>query len=144
MTRIVDRELPTHLKGAENLVPRTVLLDDPQARKQVMSSPNRWALKKSEGHGGKNVLLPGVATESQWREAMEASTREVWIAQDYLDVPRMALPIAEGETLTWRDRFFNWNPFVFGGKYAGGLVRTSSTPLINITLGGGLLPTLST
>ncbi len=39
------------------------------------------------------------------------------------------------------EKHYNWNPFMFGGRYAGGLVRVSSTPLINITLGGGLLPT---
>ncbi|MBA3503541.1 MAG: circularly permuted type 2 ATP-grasp protein [Myxococcota bacterium] len=142
MTHLVERELPPWLKPAAKLVPRTVLMDDPQARKEVMANPERFVLKKSEGHGGKHVLLPGVATESAWREAMEVSRREVWIAQDYLEVPMMAMPVADGDRIAWSDRFYNWNPFVFGGRFAGGLVRTSSTPLINITLGGGLLPTL--
>jgi hypothetical protein len=71
---------------------------------------------------------------------MAASTREVWIAQEYLEVPRLAIPVAEGESIVWSEKYYNWNPFVFGGGYAGGLVRVSSTPLINITLGGGLLP----
>jgi hypothetical protein len=145
MTHIVEKELPPHLRGAAKLVPRTVLMDDPQARKAVMANPERFVLKKSEGHGGMHVLLPGVATEQAWREAMEVSRREVWIAQDYLEVPVMAMPVVDmngSGGVAWTERFYNWNPFVFGGKFAGGLVRTSSTPLINITLGGGLLPTL--
>jgi uncharacterized circularly permuted ATP-grasp superfamily protein len=142
MTHLVEKELPPWLKPAARLVPRTVLMDDPQARKAVAANPERFVLKKSEGHGGKHVLLPGVATEAAWREAMEASRREVWIAQDYLEVPVMAMPVADGDRIAWSERFYNWNPFVFGGRFAGGLVRTSSTPLINITLGGGLLPTL--
>ena len=142
MTKLVERELPTHLRAAAQCVPRTLLLDDPQARKQVLNAPERYALKKSEGHGGKNVILPGISSQRAWGEAMEASTREVWIAQEYLTVPTLMLPAPNNEAVGWIERYFNWNPFVFGGRYAGGLVRTSNTPLINITLGGGLLPTI--
>jgi hypothetical protein len=142
MTQFDIKSLPPELKAASKLVPRTMLMDDPQARKIVMNEPDRWVLKKSEGHGGSHVLLPGVATQKAWREALEKSRTEVWIAQEYLDVPHMMLPVVDGDHLAWSEKFFNWNPFVFGGRYAGGLVRTSSTPLINITLGGGLLPTL--
>ncbi len=144
MSRLVDtRDLPDELKPAAKLLPRTVLLDDPVGRKEVVGALDRWVLKKSEGHGGKNVLLPGVALKSAFIEAMELSKREVWIAQEYLNVPKISLPYsAEGSNdLVWQDKFYNWNPFVFGGRYAGGLVRTSNTPLINITQGGGLLPT---
>jgi len=38
-------------------------------------------------------------------------------------------------------KFFNFNPFLFNGVYAGAIARASNTELINITLGGGLLPT---
>jgi len=138
------RELPPELAGAAELVPRTLILDNEQARATVLASPSNWALKKSESHGGMNVILPGGPSEGAWRQAMEASSREVWIAQEYLEVPRMKLPVVEGESVGWSEKYFNWNPFVFGGRYAGGLVRVSSTPLINICLGGGLLPTFAT
>jgi hypothetical protein len=141
LTRIVANDLPPALQGAAQLVPRTLHLDDPRARKLVQETPGRWVLKKSESHGGGHVILPGVATDAEWRQAMEASRTEGWIAQDYLDVPRISVPAAHGQTITSSELFYNWNPFVFGGRYAGGLVRTSNTPLINITQGGGLLPT---
>jgi hypothetical protein len=38
----------------------------------------------------------------------------------------------------------NYNPFVFRGSYGGGIARVSDSQLINICLGGGLLPTLTT
>jgi hypothetical protein len=136
-------DLPANLAAAANLVPRTVLLDNEDARAMVKSTATRWALKKSESHGGMNVILPGISTEASWYQALESSTRETWIAQEYLEVPRMELPIVEGESVAWSEKYYNWNPFVFGGTYAGGLVRVSSTPLINITLGGGLMPTFT-
>jgi hypothetical protein len=139
----LSSDLPPALSAAACLVPRTVQLDHEDARAMVKSTSTRWALKKSESHGGMNVILPGISTEAAWHQALEASTREVWIAQEYLEVPRMELPVVDGNSVAWSEKYYNWNPFVFGGTYAGGLVRVSSTPLINITLGGGLMPTFT-
>lgn len=141
LAQLGSADLPAALRPAARLVPPTVLLDD-RERAAVAAEPGRWALKKSEGHGGMNVVLPKVSSESARRDAIAASAREVWIAQEVLDVPRLALPVADGDAVAWCEKYYNWNPFVFGGRYAGGMVRVSGTPLINICLGGGLLPTL--
>lgn len=133
--------LPAELHAASRTVPRTLILDNDDVRATVLASPQRWALKKSESHGGMNVVLPG--DDVAWRNALDSSSREVWVAQEYLQVPQMDVPVIDGETLNWSERYFNWNPFIFGGRYAGGLVRVSNTPLINITLGGGLMPTFT-
>ena len=122
------------------LIPRTVLLDNDEARQLVASSPSRWVLKRSFGHGGAHVILPEPANEQKWHAALAATTHEAWIAQEYLVVPKLTVDTPAGKV----EKYFNWNPFVFGGRYAGGLVRVSSSPLINITAGGGLLPTFST
>ncbi|CAN5686511.1 hypothetical protein BH11MYX1_BH11MYX1_01260 [soil metagenome] len=134
--------LATH--GAEEVIPRTILLDGEDARAIVRRAPATWVLKKSESHGGEHVILPEPANMIAWQAALEASAREVWIAQEYLEVPKLALSVVEGDEVVRAEKHYNWNPFIFGGTYAGGLVRVSSTPLINITLGGGLLPTFST
>jgi len=122
-------------------VPRTVLLDSDEARKTVRTSPDKWVLKKSQSHGGEDVILPNPATRAAWDAALTASSREMWIAQEYLEVPKLAISEVEGDAIVQVAKHYNWNPFMFAGKYAGGLVRVSSTPLINITLGGGLMPT---
>jgi len=130
-------------KFAQDVVPRTYVLDNEQVREQVSASPGKWALKRSQGHGGSSVILPGT-NETAWRAAIASSRDEVWIAQEYLEVPRMTLPVLDGGTVVRAEKYFNWNPFVFGGRFAGGLVRISATPLINITLGGGLIATFAT
>jgi uncharacterized circularly permuted ATP-grasp superfamily protein len=131
--------LVTH--GAGDVVPRTILLDNPEAREIVRANPSRWVLKKSESHGGSAVILPEPTYMSSWHAALTASTYDLWIAQEYLEVPRVSICVVEGGSVATVEKYFNWNPFVFGGRYSGGLVRVSSTPLINITQGGGLLPT---
>jgi hypothetical protein len=142
LSRLVDAELPPELAGAAELIPQTLMLNDPAARAEVKATPANWVLKRSESHGGMHVLLPGLASEQEWHSAWTDSANEIWIAQQYLNVPRISIPERVGETLSWTEKYFNWNPFVFGGRYSGGLVRVSNTPLINITLGGGLMPTL--
>jgi hypothetical protein len=125
-------------------VPHTVRLDTDDARELVVGSASRWVLKRSESHGGGDVIVPGVASDEVFRRAIDASRSEAWIAQEFLDVPRLSLPTAEGDAMTRCEKYYNWNPFILGGRYAGGMCRVSSTPLINITLGGGLLPTFCT
>ena len=96
-------------------------------------------LKKGESHGGLHVLLPGLTTIEQRHAALDDAEREAWVAQEFVPLPKMRIPTrADADAL----KFYNWNPFLFGGKYAGGIARASDTPLINITLGGGLLPTI--
>ena len=124
-------------------VPRTLVLNSELAREMVISSQSRWALKRSQGHGGDGVVLPEPENEAAWAAAIRASRHEVWIAQEYLQVPRVTLRVVEHGAVREVDKFFNWNPFIFGGRYAGSIVRVSDSPLINITLGGGLLPTFT-
>jgi hypothetical protein len=128
--------------GGADLVPRTLLLDRPETRAIVASSPLRWALKRSQGHGGDGVVLPEAGTEDAWVRAFAASLHEPWIAQEYLTLPKISVPELRDGSVVACEKYFNWNPFVFGGKFAGSIVRVSDSPLINITLGGGLIPAL--
>jgi len=96
-------------------------------------------LKKGESHGGLHVLLPHLTTPSERALALDDALREPWVDQDFAPLPKLRIPTTASPTA---EKFFNWNPFLFGGRYAGGIARASDTPLINITLGGGLLPTL--
>lgn len=135
-------DLPAELAAAAQLVPRTLVLDSDDARATVTEGSSRWALKKSESHGGLGVALPD-GDPAAWHAALESSKRETWIAQEYLEVPRMSISATVDGAIVRSEKYYNWNPFLFGGRYAGGLVRVSEKPLINITLGGGLMPTLT-
>lgn len=120
------------------LIPESILLDNAEARDRVAATWQKWVLKRSFSHGGAHVVLP--TDEAKWREAYATTAHDTWIAQEYLEVPKLEVATPTGKT----EKFYNWNPFVFGGRYAGGLVRVSESPLINITAGGGLLPTFAT
>ncbi|HEY0252254.1 MAG TPA: hypothetical protein VGC41_12050, partial [Kofleriaceae bacterium] len=134
----------SYIANKTDAIPRTLLLDSPSARDLVKSSSTRWVLKKSQSHGGEDVILPDQAKRSDWEATLARTSDSMWIAQEYLEVPQLAISVVEGDNVVRVAKHYNWNPFMFGGRYAGGLVRVSSTPLINITLGGGLMPTFTT
>jgi glutathionylspermidine synthase len=122
--------------SAEQLA-RTEILTAPRIE-ELRRPPRRHVIKRGESHGGLHVLLPGLADESAWQEALDSARQEAWVVQDYCELPKLRLPDGEGRL---SEKYFNWNPFLFDGRCAGSMARASDTPLINITLGGGLLPT---
>jgi glutathionylspermidine synthase len=124
-------------RGVCPVIPTRLL--DSTRRAALRERDQEVVLKKGESHGGLHVLLPGLTTPEQRRSALDDAEREPWVDQDYLPLPRLEVPCG---TTPAAQKYYNWNPFLFGGRYAGAIARASDTPLINITLGGGLLPTL--
>lgn len=129
-------------QGASSEVAATVILT-PARIEELRRGPRSRVVKRGESHGGLHVLIPGVASEEEWTRALDTAEREpgAWVEQEYHPVPQLTVLTADGEQPRRVQKFFNWNPFLFGGRYAGSIARASDTPLINITLGGGLLPT---
>jgi glutathionylspermidine synthase len=124
-------------RGTCPVLPTRVL--DAQRIAALTAKDEDVVLKKGESHGGLHVLLPGLTTPEQRRSALTEALHEPWVEQAYLHLPRLRFPTTAAPAA---EKFYNWNPFLFGGRYAGAIARASDTELINITLGGGLLPTL--
>ena len=103
----------------------------------------RGVVKRGESHGGLHVLLPGVTTDDDWERGLAAAAADPgpWVEQAYHPVPQLTVMGSESGVAQRQRKYYNWNPFLFDGRHAGSIARVSETPLINITLGGGLLPT---
>ncbi len=142
-----SKMLFAHLSDNPSLLPdRTVaqtIRVTAQNHGQLRQDKDRWVLKRAESHGGEHVLLPNLAEESHWAQAWEDARSSTWVAQRYHSVPTMTVRRSHQNDLISERKYFNWNPFLFAGRYAGGIARASETPLISITRGGGLLPTIS-
>jgi hypothetical protein len=134
------RAEPTDDDGSGQVA--TTMIVSSQLARRLEAERERWVLKKSESHGGEHVLLPDLVDDAQWRDALKHAAKESWVMQEYCRVPTLALPAERDGHVERERKFYNWNPFLFGGRYAGSIARASETPLINITLGGGLLPTV--
>ena len=57
-------------------------------------------------------------------------------------MPEEMFPTVEGGHVHMRLKRFNINPFGLGGNYAGMITRISDRAVINVSAGGGLLPSV--
>lgn len=109
----------------------------------VSDNRPRLVLKPASEYGGHGVAL-GIETEqAEWdRVIAEHAERGDYIVQEYVPVPEEMFPTVEDGHVQMRLKRFNINPFGLGGRYAGMLTRISDRAVVNVSAGGGLLPSV--
>jgi hypothetical protein len=100
-------------------------------------------LKPASDYGGHAVAL-GMETDAEtWaRIIAEHAERADFIVQEYVPVPEEMFPVIEDGHVQMRLKRFNINPFGIGGRYAGSITRISDRAVVNVSAGGGLLPSV--
>jgi glutathionylspermidine synthase len=109
----------------------------------VSDNRSRLVLKPASEYGGHDVAL-GIETEQgEWDEIIEQHAESGdFIVQEYVPVPEEMFPTVEDGHVQMRLKHFNINPFGIGGRYAGMITRISDRAVINVSAGGGLLPSV--
>jgi hypothetical protein len=109
----------------------------------IPENKDHLVLKPCNKYGGKDVYIGMATGQSAWEKVMEKHMDgHDWVVQDYVDIPTDAFPGPLG-TVGFRPKYVNINPFSLGGKYSGAITRVSDSQVINISAGGGLVPTLT-
>jgi glutathionylspermidine synthase len=109
----------------------------------VADNRERLVLKPASDFGGHNVALGMETDQDTWDSIIVAhAEREDFIVQEYVPVPEEMFPTIEGGHVQMRLKRFNINPFGIGGRYAGSITRISDRAVINVSAGGGLLPSV--
>jgi uncharacterized circularly permuted ATP-grasp superfamily protein len=109
----------------------------------VADNRERLVLKPASDYGGHGVLLGIELEQGAWEEAIGDHARSGdFIVQEYVPVPEEMFPIVEDGHVQMRLKRFNINPFGIGGRYAGMITRISDRAVINVSAGGGLLPSV--
>ncbi|MBN1357110.1 circularly permuted type 2 ATP-grasp protein [bacterium] len=93
-------------------------------------------------YGGKNVSIGREMNPKDWNDAIQTAARERYVAQEYIPIPEISLPVFTETGLAFTSKKVNMNFFAFNGEYAGGMARVSDSSIINISAGGGLIPIL--
>ncbi len=109
----------------------------------VADNRERLVLKPASDYGGHGVAL-GMETEPDAWEAILArhAADQDFIVQEYVPVPEEMFPTVEDGRVQMRLKRFNINPFGIGGRHAGSITRISDRAVINVSAGGGLLPSV--
>ena len=132
-------------------VPWTCVLgDEPVQYRGRTVDPYELAVKEREhlvlkplhGYGGKGEALGNEMDQSAWEEVLRGAEAGSWCIQEFSPIPEEQFPMFT-PGLVFEPRKLNLNPFAFGGKYAGCFTRYSKSSIINVSSGGGMIPTFT-
>ncbi|MEW6368991.1 MAG: hypothetical protein AB1714_30555 [Acidobacteriota bacterium] len=98
-------------------------------------------LKPNDEYGGKGLYVGWECTDSQWDEAVGKALADCYVVQEKVNVPEAEYPVWENGELKMASFRYDTNPYFFAGEMGGCLCRLSTSALLNVTAGGGLVPT---
>jgi glutathionylspermidine synthase len=109
----------------------------------VSDNRERLVLKPAAGYGGKDVYLGCETSQEKWdallKEHIETGD---FVIQEFIPIPQEMFPVMDGGVLQMKLKKFNINPFALRGQFGGMITRISDASVINVTEGGGLLPSV--
>jgi uncharacterized circularly permuted ATP-grasp superfamily protein len=109
----------------------------------VADNRERLVLKPASSYGGHNVALGIETDQARWEQIIhDHADRADFVVQEYVPVPEEMFPTIEDGHVQMRLKRFNINPFGIGGRHAGSITRISDQAVINVSAGGGLLPSV--
>jgi Glutathionylspermidine synthase preATP-grasp len=109
----------------------------------VSDNRERLVLKPASDYGGHGVSLGMETSQAEWDRLIEEHHPQGdYVVQEYVPVPEEMFPTVEDGHVHMRLKRFNINPFGLGGSYAGMITRISDRAVINVSAGGGLLPSV--
>ena len=136
----------------ERTIPWTKILADTKVeyhgfavnlRDFVVDNKDNLVLKPASSYGGKDVFLGNETDQLTWEKVMNDNIEfETWVVQEFVSIPQEIFPVI-GDTVSMKLKKVNINPFALLGKYSGTISRVSDSSVINVSAGGGLVPTMS-
>jgi uncharacterized circularly permuted ATP-grasp superfamily protein len=139
------------LKMIQQTIPWTEILADNEVifrgehvhlRDFIIENKDLLVLKPANMYGGKNVYIGLETSQETWDRVMNQHIEdESWVVQEYVEIPTDIYPEI-GEGISFKRKNVNINPYALLGKYSGTITRVSDSAVINVSAGGGLVPTL--
>lgn len=98
-------------------------------------------LKPAHGYGGDSVFVGDETEPGAWEAAVRAGTGLPWVVQERVSIPEEIFPVCDAGTLAFEPLKVNANPFYVAGAEVGAVTRASRSSVINVSAGGGSVPT---
>src|SRR3954467_7892125 len=109
----------------------------------VSDNRERLVMKPASDYGGHGVSLGMETSQADWDRLIEEHHGHGdYVVQEYVPVPEEMFPTVEGGHGRRRLKRFNVTPSGLGGSYGGMITRISDQAVINVSAGGGLLPSV--
>ncbi len=107
----------------------------------ILERRESLVLKPAHGYGGQSVFVGDETEASAWEQAVRAGIGEPWVVQERVAIPEEAFPVCEAGALRFEPLKVNANPFYVAGAEVGAVTRASRSSVINVSAGGGSVPT---
>lgn len=107
----------------------------------VLAERERLVLKPTHAYGGHEVLIGSETPAGRWEEAVQRGLGGPFVVQERETIPEEAFPSFESGSLEFVPLKLNANPFYVRGANVGAVARASRASVINVSAGGGSVPT---
>ncbi len=136
---LVSRFVPWTRKLAER---RTLVSGrDVDLVPYVLAERERLVLKPAHGYGGRSVYVGDETAPADWEAAVAAGLGEPWVVQERVAIPEEVFPVCTDGRVAFEPLKVNVNPFYVAGAEVGAVTRASRSSVINVSAGGGSVPT---
>lgn len=107
----------------------------------VLEHRTRLVLKPAHGYGGRSVFVGEETSQEAWEQAVRNGTGTAWTVQERVPIPEETFPVFDAGALAFESLKVNTNPFYVAGDEVGAVTRASRSQVINVSAGGGSVPT---
>lgn len=107
----------------------------------VVEHREELVLKPAHGYGGREVFIGAETPAGEWENAVRAACQGPWVVQERVAIPEEVFPVCEDGAIAFKSFKVNANPFYAGGADVGAVARASVSSVINVSAGGGSMPT---
>jgi uncharacterized circularly permuted ATP-grasp superfamily protein len=107
----------------------------------VLRERERLVLKPAHAYGGRSVYVGDETPAAEWEDAVRAALGAPWVVQERVAIPEEPFPVFDGGSLALVPLKVNTNPFYVAGASVGAVTRASRSSVINVSAGGGSVPT---
>jgi uncharacterized circularly permuted ATP-grasp superfamily protein len=102
----------------------------------ITNEREHFVLKPNDDYGGHGVLLGWETDASDWARSIDAALKRPYVVQERVPAEKVVMPTFAGN-VALEEMFVDFNPFLFENEVEGALVRLSTSPIVNMTAGGG-------
>lgn len=101
-----------------------------------------FVIKIDNSTRGDRIFIGKNCDQDTWLELIKCNINENWIVQEYCEIPKITVPVAENSELKFVDKNYGLDFFMFNGRYSGIVSRVSESSIINVGAGGSEQPVL--
>ena len=103
----------------------------------VRAHREHFILKPNDDYGGHGISFGKTATAGEWEEALQAALAGDYVVQEAVALHTEEFPVFDESRWALQPMFVDTNPFLFRGQTHGVMVRLSTSPIVNVSSGGG-------